>query len=335
LAAGLGIIWLPLAGLVNAGTTIIINLFLGLVQLFQQLPGAVIYLATPPVLLAFAWYGGLLYAAGISYTEPGSQTRQRWKSWAPAGAALVLIVFMIWWPWPGGHKLAVHFIDVGQGDSILVQTPGGKNMLIDTGGRREEYQTGTGAGDQVVAPYLRKIGVNRLDVLVNNAGIATTTPKTSFLEKGMDEWRKIVDVDLIGVAGIVYEFAPHMIKAGRGGEIINITSIGAVSVSGCKGHHNAAYNAAKAGGDILTRYLAIVLGDHGIRVNAIRPGPHHSDLEVHLSDYMRNLIDNEMPCHRFGEPIELGAFCVYLSSPAAVHITGCNMNFDGGMLCVK
>ncbi|MPM02577.1 3-oxoacyl-[acyl-carrier-protein] reductase FabG [bioreactor metagenome] len=176
---------------------------------------------------------------------------------------------------------------------------------------------------------------DHVDVLVNNAGIATTTPKTSFLEKGMDEWRKIVDVDLIGVAGIIYEFSPHMIKANRGGEIINITSIGAVSVSGCKGHHNAAYNAAKAGGDILTRYLAIVLGDYGIRVNAIRPGPHHSDLEVHLSDYMRNLIDNEMPCHRFGEPIELGAFCVYLSSPAAVHITGCNMNFDGGMLCVK
>lgn len=176
---------------------------------------------------------------------------------------------------------------------------------------------------------------DHVDVLVNNAGIATTTPRVSFLDKGMEEWRKIIDVDLIGVACLVHEFAPKMIEAGRGGEIINITSIGAVSVSGCKLHHNAPYNAAKAGGDVFTRYLAIVLGDYGIRVNAIRPGPHHSDLEVHLSDYMRNLVENEMPCHRFGEPIELGAFCVYLSSPAAVHITGCNMNFDGGMLCVK
>ena len=174
---------------------------------------------------------------------------------------------------------------------------------------------------------------DHVDVLVNNAGVATTTPLLS--ENGLSEWRRVVEADLNGLAGIIYEVAPKMIEAGLGGEIINITSIGAVSVSGCKYHHNAPYNAAKAGGDIFTRYLAIVLGDYGIRVNSIRPGPHHSDLEVHLSSYMRGLIDNEMPCHRFGEPIELGAFCVYLSSPAAVHITGCNMNFDGGMLCVK
>ncbi|TEB07285.1 ComEC family competence protein [Pelotomaculum schinkii] len=166
LAAGLGQVWLPLAGLVNAGTVIVVDLFLGLVQFLQQLPGAVVYLATPPALLAVAWYGGLLYAAGAAYTESGSPARQRLKSWAPAGAALVLVLLIIWWPWPGGKRMVVHFIDVGQGDSILVQTPGGKNMLIDTGGRREEFQTGTGTGDQVVAPYLRKIGVNRLDALV-------------------------------------------------------------------------------------------------------------------------------------------------------------------------
>jgi competence protein ComEC len=166
LAAGLGVVWLPLAGLVNASTVIVMDLFLGLVQFLQQLPGAVVYLATPPVVLAAVWYGGLFYAAGYSYTEPGSPERQKWKGWAPAGVALALVLLIIWWPWTGGQRLVVHFIDVGQGDSILVQTPGGKNMLIDTGGRREEFQTGTGTGDQVVAPYLRKIGVNRLEALV-------------------------------------------------------------------------------------------------------------------------------------------------------------------------
>ncbi len=166
IAAFLGLLWLPLAGLVNVSTGIVLDLFLALIGFFQQLPGAVIYLATPPVLLAAAWYAGLLVAAGVRSGGWSPAVRHRVKSRAVVGVVLAAVLLLIWWPWTGRQRLTVHFIDVGQGDSILVQTPGGRNMLIDTGGTREEFQTGTGVGDQVVTPYLRKIGVNRIDALV-------------------------------------------------------------------------------------------------------------------------------------------------------------------------
>lgn len=172
-----------------------------------------------------------------------------------------------------------------------------------------------------------------VDVLVNNAGVATTTPFLS--ENGLSEWHRVINTDLHGPANTIYEIAPKMIEAGRGGTIINITSVGGQRVSGAKNHHNAPYNASKAGLDIFSRYLALVLGDHGIRVNSIAPGPIHSDLDKDLSPHILALIENDMPSHRFGEPIEVGALCVYMSSPAGAMVTGVNWAFDGGMLCVR
>jgi len=172
-----------------------------------------------------------------------------------------------------------------------------------------------------------------VDVLVNNAGVATTTPFIS--DEGLSEWHRVINTDLHGVANVIYEIAPKMIEAKRGGEIINITSCGGLRVSGARNTPKAPYNVSKAGVDIFTRYLAIRLGDHGIRVNSILPGPIHSDLDKDMDEQIKKVISDELPCHRFGEAIEVGALCVYLSSPAAVHIAGVNYNFDGGFLCVK
>ncbi|MDR2502213.1 MAG: SDR family oxidoreductase, partial [Oscillospiraceae bacterium] len=103
-----------------------------------------------------------------------------------------------------------------------------------------------------------------VDVLVNNAGIATTTPFLA--ENGLSEWHKVIDTNLHGTAQVVHAFAPKMRDAARGGSIINITSIGGQRVSNSRDHHNSPYNVSKAGLDIFTKYLAIVLGDYGIRV---------------------------------------------------------------------
>jgi NAD(P)-dependent dehydrogenase (short-subunit alcohol dehydrogenase family) len=171
---------------------------------------------------------------------------------------------------------------------------------------------------------------DHIDVLVNNAGVA---PHLDFLEEGgLKEWRRVIDVDLHGVANMVHYFAPEMKKNKAGGSIINISSIGSKNVSESKTHPNSPYNVAKAGVDIFTQYLAIALGDYGIRVNAILPGPTHTDLDKNLPEETKASFYEKMPVHRFGEPIEIGALAVFLSSPLGVQITGTNIPHDGGML---
>jgi len=173
---------------------------------------------------------------------------------------------------------------------------------------------------------------SHVDVLVNNAGVATTVPFLT--EEGLSEWHRVINTDLHGVANVVHEIAPAMRDSGLGGNIINISSVGGQRVSGSKNHHNAPYNVAKAGIDIFTKYLAIVLGDYGIRVNCIAPGPTHSDLDKDLPDNFIKTVENDLPAHRFGEPIEIGALCVFLASPAGSQITGCVYPHDGGLLCI-
>jgi NAD(P)-dependent dehydrogenase (short-subunit alcohol dehydrogenase family) len=146
------------------------------------------------------------------------------------------------------------------------------------------------------------------------------------------DWRSVIDTDLTGTARMIKETARRMSKTGNGGVIINITSVGGSSVGTTPDHPKASYHAAKAGVDHLTRALAVELGEYAIRVNSVAPGPTHSALDADLPKAAITRVETRMPMHRFGEPIEIGALCVFLSSPAAAHITGSVILHDGGYL---
>jgi NAD(P)-dependent dehydrogenase (short-subunit alcohol dehydrogenase family) len=168
-----------------------------------------------------------------------------------------------------------------------------------------------------------------VDVLINNAGVSTVT---KFLDdKDLKEWYRVVNTNLNGPAHMIFEVVPHMIEAGKGGSIINISSLGGQSPAGSSHHPKSAYHASKAALDMFAKTMAIELGDYGIRVNSVAPGPTHSDLDKDLPPEAFKNIEMSMPMHRFGEPIEIGALCVFLSSKAGNHITGTVCLHDGGL----
>ena len=171
-----------------------------------------------------------------------------------------------------------------------------------------------------------------VDALVNNAG---TSAVSEFLnDTNLSEWHRVIDTNLNGPAYMIYEVVPRMIQAGKGGNVINISSIGGQSLGGAKTHPMSSYHASKAALDMFTRNMAIEFGDHGIRVNAVAPGPTHSDLDKDLPPDAFEKFEKLMPMHRFAEPIEIGALCVFLSSPAGNHITGTVVVHDGGLLLI-
>ncbi len=187
-----------------------------------------------------------------------------------------------------------------------------------------------GSVKNAAADVLAQFG--SVDILVNNAG---TSAACEFVkDKDLREWHRVINTNLNGPAYMIYEIVPHMMSAGKGGSVINISSIGGQALGGARTHPMPSYHASKAALDMFTRNMAIEFGDYGIRVNAIAPGPTHSDLDKDLPPDAYEKFANLMPMHRFAEPIEIGALCVFLSSPAANHITGTVMVHDGGLLLI-
>ncbi|MEW6183998.1 MAG: DNA internalization-related competence protein ComEC/Rec2 [Bacillota bacterium] len=175
LAAVSGLVFMPLGQVLAVPAGLSLDLFLYLVRLFRHLPGAVIYVPSFPWAIVGLWFG-LLYLvvmklSGRSMKLGAAVSVRSCGSWAARSAVFVLVV-LAWMGlirWMGGPdtSLRVEFIDVGQGDSTLIRTPGGRVILIDTGGTAGELtgKTAEGTGMRVVR-YLRREGVRRIDVLV-------------------------------------------------------------------------------------------------------------------------------------------------------------------------
>jgi len=164
----------------------------------------------------------------------------------------------------------------------------------------------------------------KLDILVNNAAIVIYK---DFLDHTPEDWDRVFAVNLRAVFLACKGALGPMIDAGKG-SIVNIASMGALIYTG----NHIAYAASKAGVVTLTRELACEVGQHGIRVNAIAPGPTDSSM-------MREMIGDDevvpqgerMLLGRFGETSDIGEAAAYLCSDAAGYVTGITMQVAGGL----
>jgi len=160
----------------------------------------------------------------------------------------------------------------------------------------------------------------RLDVLVNNAGIVRRTPLTDLTLK---EWQEVIDTNLTG-ALLCAQTAASFLRR-HGGVIVNVSS-----VSGIIGGGSPAYDASKGALITLTKTLAHTLAPH-VRVNAVAPGFTNTAMHDHLSVQERMSIAEQIPMGRFAEPEEIARAVVFLASKRASYMTGQTLVVDGGL----
>jgi len=164
-----------------------------------------------------------------------------------------------------------------------------------------------------------------IEILVNNAGIGSLSPS---VDMSLEEWKRVIDVNLTGVFLCARTAAREMIKK-KYGKIVNIASIyGAVGDI----FPTAPYYASKGAVINLTRALAIEWAPNKINVNAIAPGFFPSEMteQVFRDENALKYILSRTPLDRTGEPLDLKAALIYLASPASNYVTGQTMFVDGG-----
>ncbi|MFL2520030.1 MAG: SDR family NAD(P)-dependent oxidoreductase [Alphaproteobacteria bacterium] len=164
---------------------------------------------------------------------------------------------------------------------------------------------------------------NKIDILINNAGIAGPNFKT--WDYPLEEWQKVIDIDLSGVFYCCKTIAPHFIKNNYG-RIVNISSI-----AGKEGNPNAMpYSAAKAGVIALTKSLGKELAEKNISVNCVTPAPAKTRIFDQITQEHIDYMLSKIPRNRFVLVEELASLVAWMSSEENSYTTGSTFDLSGG-----
>lgn len=203
--------------------------------------------------------------------------------------------------------------DVAAAEAVAASGPNARSMKFDV----SDTAACAAAVDEVVK------GAGRLDVLVNNAGVAIDGLAVRVKD---DDWDRTLDTNLKGAFALCRAAARPMMKQ-RSGAIVNLTSV--VGEMGNVGQ--AAYAASKAGLIGLTKSLARELASRNIRVNAVSPGFIDTDMTAGLNAELKAKMTEAIPLGRLGTAEEVARAVLFLAGDAASYVTGEVLKVNGGM----
>lgn len=204
-----------------------------------------------------------------------------------------------------------------------------ESVAKSIGGRAEPKQVDV-TNEKGVVAMVQDVArdANRIDILVNCAGLADfrKTETTS-----LEQWQRVVDVNLTGAFLCCREVGLRMISTG-GGTVVNIASTSGLSAS----PYMAAYSAAKHGVVGLTKALAIEWGKHNIRVNCICPGATETAMLLGTTtETYRAERRKRIPLGRLGRPSEQASTILFLASEDSAYVTGAALTVDGGIFAMS
>jgi 3-oxoacyl-[acyl-carrier protein] reductase len=216
-----------------------------------------------------------------------------------------------------GARLVIADFDANAGEQTVkeLETVGAEALFtkVDVSSRESV--------DAMVEAAMERFG--RIDVLINNAGI---TQDAMLTKMTVDQWQKVIDVNLSGVFHCTQAVVPHMVARGSG-SVISTSSI--VGVSGNIGQTN--YAATKAGVIGMTKTWAKELGRKGIRVNAVAPGFIETGMVAKVPEKVLQGMVERVPMQRLGQASDIAKAYLYLASDDSSYVSGTVLEVNGGL----